>query len=209
VLVLVLVLVELAILRNHRRCRADKRVEVSMSNSPSFDHEKLDVYVRAIELVAWTAQVIDGPLAKCSRSAVKHLDRASTSIALNIAEGNGKRSLADRCRYLDIARGSALESAACLDVLVACRAVSHAEIAAGKAILVRIVAMLSKMVAKLLGAASGMASSSEHEHEHEHEHEQRNRARTMKGSAAVSLVNAHAPRTLGGTSSGKGGPSGR
>ncbi len=45
-------------------------------------------------------------------------------IANNIAEGNGKRSLPDRCRYLDIARGSALECAACLDGLVARRKLS-------------------------------------------------------------------------------------
>ncbi|MHC4917139.1 MAG: four helix bundle protein [Planctomycetota bacterium] len=37
--------------------------------------------------------------------------RASQSIPLNIAEGNGKRSKTDRNRYLDTSRGSALESA--------------------------------------------------------------------------------------------------
>ncbi|PWT85235.1 MAG: hypothetical protein C5B58_03420 [Acidobacteria bacterium] len=37
------------------------------------------------------------------------LDRASNSIALNIAEGNGKFSSKDRCRFFDIAHGSALE----------------------------------------------------------------------------------------------------
>lgn len=84
--------------------------------------------------------------------------RAATSIALNIAEGNGKRSLADRCGFLDIARGSALESAACLDVLIASKVVRAESMTLGKALLVRIVAMLSKMVSKLLGEASGMPS---------------------------------------------------
>ena len=86
---------------------------------PQFDHERLDVYQAAIEFVAWTGEMLDGPLSACRISAVKQLDRASTSVPLNIAEGNGKRSKKDRCRYLDIARGSALESASCLDVLVA------------------------------------------------------------------------------------------
>ena len=45
------------------------------------------------------------------------LDRASTSIALNLAEGNGKYKGPDRCRFFDIARGSALECAAALDIL--------------------------------------------------------------------------------------------
>src|SRR6185503_17726936 len=39
----------------------------------------------------------------------------------HIAEGNGKRSPSDRCRFLDIATGSAMECAACLDGLVARR----------------------------------------------------------------------------------------
>ena len=47
------------------------------------------------------------------------LDRASTSIPLNIAEGNGKYTALDRCKFFDTARGSALGCAACLDVLVA------------------------------------------------------------------------------------------
>ncbi len=52
-----------------------------------------------------------------SLAVVDQLDRASTSIPLNIAEGNGKFTGADRCRFFDIARGSALECAASLDVL--------------------------------------------------------------------------------------------
>jgi len=68
------------------------------------------------------------------------LDRASTSIPLNLAEGNGKFTDADRCRFFDIARGSALECAACLDVLVAKNRIDNA--VEGKAQLLRIVSML-------------------------------------------------------------------
>jgi hypothetical protein len=60
------------------------------------------------------------------------LDRASTSIPLNIAEGNGKFTSAHRCRFFDIARGSALESAAALDVLVAKGRCSGEEVSPGK-----------------------------------------------------------------------------
>lgn len=110
-----------------------------------FDHDRLDVYNRSIEFVAWVAGLMDGPLVACRLSAVRQLDRASTSIPLNIAEGNGKRSLLDRHRFFDIARGSAFESAACLDVLVARNGLRVEEIGEGKALLVRITSMLSKM----------------------------------------------------------------
>lgn len=61
---------------------------------PSFDHEKLRVYQEAVAFVAWA----DGILQRCAeKTAVKdRLDRASTSIPLNIAEGNGKWSSRDR-----------------------------------------------------------------------------------------------------------------
>src|SRR6185503_15165042 len=82
-----------------------------------FDHEKLRVYQQAIVFVTWCSNLFEN---STKRGAVyDQLDRASTSIPLNIAEGNGKFSKKDRCRFLDIAMSSALESAACLDVLVA------------------------------------------------------------------------------------------
>ena len=107
-----------------------------------FDHEKLDVYRDAIGFVAWVDELLGG----IPKSLAVHnqLDRASTSIALNIAEGNGKYTAADCCRFFDIARGSALECAACLDVLVAKKRIDSAD--AGKAILVRIVSMLVGLI---------------------------------------------------------------
>ena len=107
-----------------------------------FDHEKLDVYQDAIRFVAH----VDELLEEIPRSLAVHnqLDRASTSIPLNIAEGNGKYTPADRCRFFDIARGSALECAACLDVLVTKRRIEHD--AVGKALLLKIVSMLVGLI---------------------------------------------------------------
>ena len=122
-----------------------------LQEQPCFDHEKLDVYRLAVEFLGWVGELLDGPLAGGRSAAAKHLDEASQSIANNIAEGNGKRSLADRSRYLDIARGSALECAACLDGLVARRKVSAHQGAAGKGILLRIVSMLTKLLERFLG----------------------------------------------------------
>ena len=107
-----------------------------------FDHERLDVYQEAIGFISW----VDEWLADIPKGLAVHnqLDRASTSIPLNIAEGNGKYTSADRCRFFDIARGSALECAACLDVLVTKKRIASAD--DGKAILVRIVSMLVGLI---------------------------------------------------------------
>jgi four helix bundle protein len=108
----------------------------------SFDHEKLLVYQEAIKFIAWSDELLE-TLPK-NLAVYNQLDRAATSIPLNIAEGNGKYTAPDRCRFFDIARGSALECAACLDVLVAKKRPLQA--AAGKEMLVRIVSMLVGLI---------------------------------------------------------------
>ena len=71
--------------------------------------------------------------------------RASQAIPLNIAEGNGKATEGDRRRYFEIARGSAMECGAIQDVLEVCGALSAEQNAKAKAVLDRIVAMLTKL----------------------------------------------------------------
>ena len=105
-----------------------------------FDHEKLEVYREAIAFCGWVGELIGEIPGKIS--AKDQLDRASTSIPLNIAEGNGKFSPADRGRFLEIARGSALECAACLDVLIARRLATPDQIEQRKEQLAGIVRML-------------------------------------------------------------------
>ncbi len=113
---------------------------------PRFDHEKLRAYQEALRFVAWAGPIIENLPAKLA--ARDQLDRASTSIVLNIAEGNGKRSRVDRCRFLDIARGSGLECAAGLDVLVAREKLRFNEIETGKEILVGVVSMITGLIAR-------------------------------------------------------------
>ena len=71
---------------------------------------------------------------------------ASTSIPLNIAEGNGKYAAKDRCRFFDIARGSTLECAAVLDVMIKRKVIEQAHADKGKAILKKIVSMLVGLI---------------------------------------------------------------
>lgn len=109
-----------------------------------FHHEKLIVYQRALEFAAWSQILIDSLTKKTSIR--DHLERVGDSIALNIAEGNNKFSLKDRARFFQIAHGSALESAACLDLFVARRCREQDAIAKGKLILEEIVKMLFAML---------------------------------------------------------------
>jgi len=67
------------------------------------------------------------------------------SIPLNIAEGSAKPGRADRRRYYAIARGSAMECAAILDVARLLDESPTAALADGKTLLIRIVEMLSRM----------------------------------------------------------------
>ncbi len=116
------------------------------------DHERLDVYQIELKFVAWATdlmvELFDSPEAKVRRiaEAFDHLDRASLSSLFNTAEGNGKRQMKQRAKFFDDARGSATECAACLDALVSKRACSEQRVEPGKALLVRIVCMLSKLV---------------------------------------------------------------
>jgi four helix bundle protein len=109
-----------------------------------FDHEKLKVYQLAIEFNKFAHQI-------CSkldfRSDIKNqLDRASNSIVLNIAEGNGKYSKKDKCRYFDISVGSAFESASCLDILSVRNLISSEDLNTGKLLLKEIISMLFGLI---------------------------------------------------------------
>jgi len=110
----------------------------------AFDHEKLEVYREAMRFVAWLNDLLE-KIPKRS-SVYDQLERASTSIPLNIAEGNGKFTGPDRCRFFDMARGSALESAACLDVAVAKKMLTASEAASGKEMLLHVVSMLVGLI---------------------------------------------------------------
>lgn len=107
-----------------------------------FGHEKLDVYRLAIGYVAWVYEKA-GSLDGVHRAARDQWLRASQSIPLNIAEGNGKTTEADRRRYFEIARGSVFECAAIQDVLVVGQALDERESLARKEELDRMSAMLS------------------------------------------------------------------
>jgi four helix bundle protein len=109
-----------------------------------FDHEKLRVYQSSIEFLLWLQTILERIPKR--HAVYNQLDKASTSIPLNIAEGNGKFTPRDRCKYFDIARGSAFECAAALDVVVDKAILKENEIIPGKEILFNIVSMLVGLI---------------------------------------------------------------
>ena len=121
------------------------------------DHERLVVYQRAIEFVAWADQFMES--ANLKGEIRSQLDRASISAPLNIAEGNGKFSIRDRIRFLDIAYGSTLECAACLDVSCAKGAATTGRIEAGKVLIEEIVNRLVRLRESLEGRLAEAESS--------------------------------------------------
>jgi len=109
-----------------------------------FSHEKLNVYQRSLEFIEFVNKIKTSD--KIRIDVFNQLERASTSITLNIAEGTGKFTGRDKCRYYDIARGSAVESAACLDILTLKEMISENYKNEGKTILKEIVSMLFGLI---------------------------------------------------------------
>src|SRR5262245_29843166 len=95
-----------------------------------FDHEKLQAYQSSLQFVRWSETFLE----KLPKTAPvnSQLDRARTSIPLNIAEGNAKFTTPDKCKFLDTAHGSAVECAACLDLLFIKEVLTEAELDQGK-----------------------------------------------------------------------------
>jgi four helix bundle protein len=112
------------------------------------EHERLDVYRLALDFLVFAHQVIE-TLPRGHSHLCDQLTRASTSIVLNLAEGAGKHSRADKRRYYLSARGSATESAALLDVLSRLALLDEVTHKRGKEMLVRVFSMLIKLAQSL------------------------------------------------------------
>jgi len=108
------------------------------------DHERLDVCQCAIRFAALSFQILE-TMPRGHAQLADQLRRATISIPLNIAEASGKTGHADRARYHAIARGSAMECGAIIDLLALQGLAPADKLDEAKALLVRIVGMLTKM----------------------------------------------------------------
>lgn len=99
----------------------------------------------AIEFVARANDIIER-LPRGRGYLADQLQRAALSIVLNIAEGAGKFSPADKAVFYTRARASATESAAVHDVCRKLNLITPAVTDDNKALLERIVQMLTKLI---------------------------------------------------------------
>ncbi|HET9982884.1 MAG TPA: four helix bundle protein [Longimicrobiales bacterium] len=111
---------------------------------PQFHHERLLVYQRGIQFAAFADALING-VHGIRVDLRDQLMRASTSIPLNIAEGSGEFARAEKGRFYRIARRSATECAAILDLLRTLGVVDVSRLEPGRMLLDELVAMLTVM----------------------------------------------------------------
>jgi four helix bundle protein len=114
--------------------------------TPHLDCERLDCYRVAVEFQTMAARL--GANRRVGATLRDQLDRASVSIVLCIAEGAGRRFARDKANFFTIARGSATECAAVLDLLLARGLVSPADHRHGRGLLVRVVQMLTRLTVR-------------------------------------------------------------
>src|SRR5262245_10510175 len=112
--------------------------------SPTLDHERLEVYQRALEFHALACALVPR---RGLRTVRDQLERASLGVVLCIAEGAGRPAGGDKRRFYDVARGSVTESAAALDVLRLRGVLDQDAHAKARLLALRLVQMLSRLCA--------------------------------------------------------------
>jgi four helix bundle protein len=120
--------------------------------APHLDCERLDCYRLAVEFQTIAARLVATRRVGALRD---QLDRASVSIVLNLAEGAGRRFAREKAHFYSIARGSATECAAVLDLLSARGLLSAAEHRHGRGLVVRMVQMLTRLIGFHASGARG------------------------------------------------------
>ena len=81
----------------------------------AFMFEKLEVYQKAVDFAEQTSNLTDS-FPKGYYYLVDQLNRASLSVAANLAEGNGRWHKSERKQFFWIARGSAQECVPLLEI---------------------------------------------------------------------------------------------
>ena len=108
-----------------------------------FKHENLDVYQVSLQLITWLETILTK--FSCSADLKAKLDKSTTAISLNIAEGTGRFSSTDQIKFYKIAYKAAIQSAALIDIASIRPNTEKPNIEVGHKLIHRIASMLSAL----------------------------------------------------------------
>ena len=112
-----------------------------------FYHEQLDVCRMALDVVRWFHSC--GMADRLSKVRFRELDTNITSMVLNIAEGNGRFSGADHCRFIETAHRAAIKVSAQLDLCEQRKQVAGDKAKEAHSLLLRIASMTGALAERL------------------------------------------------------------
>jgi four helix bundle protein len=105
-----------------------------------FAHEPLEVYQASLNFMRWFNTLPAG--AELTHRLYRQIDKAATSLLLNLAEGYGRRCEGDRFKFFETAESSAIKAVAYLDLCVAIAELGSEQRERGIDLLSRIVSMM-------------------------------------------------------------------
>ncbi len=127
-----------------------------MDRSFGFSHERLGAYRDAREFLGRVADLL-AALPRGESEIADQLKRAGNSVFLNLCEGAGRRLGKEKAHFYEIARASGTECAAALDILSLRRLAEPGTVAAARAVLHRLVCMLTALARRARGEGEGGA----------------------------------------------------
>jgi len=123
-----------------RASEAQVNEDCASYGNPRFPFANLDMYRVSLQAIAWIHEFLEETKPKTRLQ--RRLDTSSTGTVLNIAEGHGRETAADRNRFMKTAQEHAYQTLVLLDVMAARKDVTAYRVAEGKAIQTRVIRML-------------------------------------------------------------------
>ena len=113
-----------------------------------FDQDKLDVYSVSVAFVPSTLE-LSSAVPRGFSFLIDQLRRASTSVCLNVAEGAGEYSPREKARFYRMAKRSATETVAVIDILHALSFITPKARSEARTELHRICGMLTNLIRRM------------------------------------------------------------
>jgi four helix bundle protein len=109
-------------------------------------HTKLDVFVVSEEFVLACYKETRNIPAEEKFGMISQIRRAALSVHLNVAEGCSRKSIIERKRFYEIARGSLIEVDSALHIAVNLNYITKEQLKELRILIVRTFQLISKMI---------------------------------------------------------------